>query len=129
MADRAAGAGLQDHRGFPDHLDIALALPLPRLKIVAVRRAFRVILLDTSTYHYKSLRPGQAALELFPSLGATEEMIPAAVKAGGELRNSPLRERGRRRKYADDAARQRAWRRRDEIRYKIRGTKFETKFR
>ncbi len=30
---------------------------------VSIRRACRVFLLDTSTYHYKSRRPGQAALE------------------------------------------------------------------
>ena len=30
---------------------------------VSIRRACRVCLLDTSTYHYKSRRPGQAALE------------------------------------------------------------------
>jgi hypothetical protein len=43
-------------------------------------------------------------------------MIAAAVKAGGELQNPPPRKRGRRRQYADAAARQRAWRRRNEIR-------------
>lgn len=31
---------------------------------VSIRRACRVCLLDTSTYHYKSRRPGQAGLEL-----------------------------------------------------------------
>src|SRR6516164_5131630 len=31
---------------------------------VSIRRACRVIELDTSTYHYKSRRPGQASLEL-----------------------------------------------------------------
>jgi putative transposase len=31
---------------------------------VSIRRACRVFLLDTSTYHYKSRRPGQAPLEL-----------------------------------------------------------------
>lgn len=30
---------------------------------VSIRRACRVFLVDTSTYHYKSRRPGQAALE------------------------------------------------------------------
>jgi putative transposase len=30
---------------------------------VSIRRACRVFLLDTSTYHYRSRRPGQAALE------------------------------------------------------------------
>jgi len=30
---------------------------------VSIRRASRVFLVDTSTYHYKSRRPGQAALE------------------------------------------------------------------
>jgi putative transposase len=30
---------------------------------VSIRRACRVFLIDTSTYHYKSRRPGQAALE------------------------------------------------------------------
>jgi hypothetical protein len=30
---------------------------------VSIRRACRVFLLDTSTYHYKSRRPGQAGLE------------------------------------------------------------------
>jgi hypothetical protein len=56
-------------------------------------------------------------IEALRSAGATEEMLAAAVKAGGELQNSPPRQRGRRRQYADDAARQRAWRRRNEIRY------------
>ena len=31
---------------------------------VSIRRACRVFLVDTSSYHYKSRRPGQAALEL-----------------------------------------------------------------
>jgi hypothetical protein len=57
-----------------------------------------------------------AIVEALRNAGATEEMIAAAVKAGGELQNSPPRQRGRRRQYADDAARQRAWRRRNEIR-------------
>ena len=30
---------------------------------VSIRRACRVLLLDTSSYHYKSRRPGQAVLE------------------------------------------------------------------
>ena len=30
---------------------------------VSIRRACRVFLVDTSTYHYRSRRPGQAALE------------------------------------------------------------------
>jgi putative transposase len=30
---------------------------------VSIRRACRVFLVDTSTYHYKSRRPGQAALQ------------------------------------------------------------------
>jgi putative transposase len=30
---------------------------------VSIRRACRVFLVDTFTYHYKSRRPGQAALE------------------------------------------------------------------
>ena len=30
---------------------------------VSIRRARRVLLLDTSSYHYKSRRPGQAVLE------------------------------------------------------------------
>ena len=30
---------------------------------VSIRRACRVLLVDTSTYHYKSRRPGQAGLE------------------------------------------------------------------
>ena len=34
--------------------------------------------------------------------------MAAAVKAGGELQNSPPRQRGRSRKYYGDAARQRA---------------------
>jgi len=53
------------------------------------------------------------------SAGATEEIIAAAVKAGGDFGNSPPRQRGRRRQYADDAARQRAWQRRNEIRDEI----------
>jgi hypothetical protein len=60
-----------------------------------------------------------AIVEALRKAGATEEMIAAAVKAGGELQNSPRRQRGRRRQYADDAARQRAWRRRNEIRDEI----------
>jgi hypothetical protein len=58
-----------------------------------------------------------AIVEALRNAGATEEMIAAAVKAGGELQNPPPRQRGRRRQYADAAARQRAWRRRNEIRY------------
>jgi putative transposase len=30
---------------------------------VSIRRACRVLLIDTSSYHYKSRRPGQAVLE------------------------------------------------------------------
>ena len=53
-------------------------------------------------------------IEALRSAGATEEMIASAVKAsgesGGEFGDAPPRQRGRRRQYADDAARQRAWR-------------------
>jgi hypothetical protein len=60
-----------------------------------------------------------AIVEALRSAGATEEIIAAAVKAGGELGNSPRRQRGRRREHADDAERQLAWRRRNEIRDEI----------
>ncbi len=56
-----------------DGADIPLALrPVRKRKLVdemrgdwnvSIRRACRVFLVDTSTYHYKSRRPGQAALE------------------------------------------------------------------
>jgi hypothetical protein len=55
-----------------------------------------------------------AILEALRNAGATEEIIAAAVKAGGEFENAPPRQNGRRRKYADGPARQRAYRRRYE---------------
>jgi hypothetical protein len=54
-------------------------------------------------------------VEALRSAGATEEIIAAAVKAGGAFENAPRRQQGRRRKHADHAARTRAWRQRDEI--------------
>ena len=73
-----------------------------------------------------------AIVEALRSAGATEEMIAAAVKAGGKFENSPPSRGGRPRHYADGAARQRAYRRRYEKRYEIpalarRVTKFVTK--
>ena len=58
-------------------------------------------------------------VEALQGAGATEEIIAAAVKAGGEFGDSPPRPNGRPRKYADHAARTRAWRRRYEIRNEI----------
>jgi hypothetical protein len=49
-------------------------------------------------------------IEALRSAGATEEIIAAAVKTAGELGNSPRRRGGRPRKYADRAARNRAYR-------------------
>jgi hypothetical protein len=62
-----------------------------------------------------------AIVEALRSAGATEETVAAVVKAGVELQNSPPRQRGRPRQYADDAARQRAWRRRNDIRDETQG--------
>jgi putative transposase len=39
---------------------------------VSIRRACRVFLVDTSTYRYKSRRPGQAILESKRSTAASE---------------------------------------------------------
>ena len=44
-------------------------------------------------------------IEALRSAGATEEIIAAAVKASGELGNSPPSRGGRPRKHADKAAR------------------------
>jgi hypothetical protein len=61
-----------------------------------------------------------AVVAALRSAGATEEIIAAAVKAGGEFGDSPPRQgTGRKRQYTDTAARKRAWRagrRRDEMR-------------
>jgi hypothetical protein len=50
-----------------------------------------------------------AIVEALRSAGAREEMIAAAIKAGGELGNSTKPRGGRPRKHADDTARKRAW--------------------
>jgi hypothetical protein len=60
-----------------------------------------------------------AVVEALRSAGATDEMFGAAVGAFGALENVPRRQGGRPRKYADGPARQRAYRRRYEIRYEI----------
>ena len=44
----------------------------------------------------------QLVIDAFRSAGATDEMIAAAIKAGGELGNSPPSRGGRPRKHADD---------------------------
>jgi hypothetical protein len=61
----------------------------------------------------------QLVVDALRSAGATEEMLAAAVGAFGAFGDSPRRQRGRRRQYADDAARQRACRARHEIRHEI----------
>jgi hypothetical protein len=50
-------------------------------------------------------------IEALQAAGATEEMIAAAVKASGEFPAPQAARRGRPRKYADDAARKRDWKR------------------
>jgi hypothetical protein len=52
----------------------------------------------------------QLVVDALRNAGATGEMIAAAIKASGELGNSPRRRGGRPRKYADRAARDRAYR-------------------
>jgi hypothetical protein len=64
-----------------------------------------------------------AVIEALRSAGATEEMIAAAVKAGGESRTP--HPGGRPRKHADTAARDRAYRerkKRDETSFDVGGT-------
>ena len=60
----------------------------------------------------------QLVIEAMQAAGATEEMIAAAVKASGEWLKASgefptpqAARRGRPRKYADDAARKRDWKR------------------
>jgi hypothetical protein len=53
----------------------------------------------------------QLVIDALRSAGATEEMIAAAVKASGEFPTPQAARRGRPRKYADDAARKRDWKR------------------
>jgi len=55
-------------------------------------------------------QPIRRRLEALRSAGATEEIIAAALKAGGAFENAPPRKRGRSRKYYDDAARKRGGR-------------------
>jgi hypothetical protein len=62
-----------------------------------------------------------AVVEALRSAGAAEEIIAAAVKAGGEFCDSPPRQRGRRRLYADRALRDRAYRERKKARDEIAG--------
>jgi hypothetical protein len=58
-------------------------------------------------------------VEAIRSAGATEEIIAAAVGAAGTFGDVPPRQRGRPRQYANEAARQRAWQRRNEIHNEI----------
>jgi hypothetical protein len=58
-------------------------------------------------------------VEAIRSAGATEEIIAAAVGAAGTFGDVPPRQRGRRRQYANEAARRRAWQRRNEIHNEI----------
>jgi hypothetical protein len=62
-----------------------------------------------------------AVVEALRSAGAAEEIIAAAVKAGGAFCDSPPRQRGRRRLYADRALRDRAYRERKKARDEIAG--------
>jgi hypothetical protein len=61
-----------------------------------------------------------AVVTALRSAGATEEIIAAAVKAGGEFGDSPPRPNGRPRKHADDASRYRAYRARKRARHETR---------
>ena len=61
-----------------------------------------------------------AIVEALRSAGATEGIIAAAVKAGEEFCDSPPRQRGRRRLYADRALRDRACRERKKARDEMR---------
>jgi len=63
--------------------------------------------------------PLHAIVEALGSAGATEEIIAAAVKAGGEFGGSPPRRGGRPRKYADRSLRDRAYRERKKARDEI----------
>ena len=53
---------------------------------VSIRRACRVFLCDTSTYHYKSRRPGQAHLEQ-----RIREICQTRVRYGYRRVHVPLR--------------------------------------
>ena len=57
-----------------------------------------------------------AIVEALRSAGATEEIIAAAVEAGGAFENAPRRQGGRPRKYADRAGCDRAYRERRKAR-------------
>ncbi len=59
---------------------------------VSIRRACRVFLVDTSSYHYKSRRPGQAALEL-----RIKEICQTRVRYGYRRVHVLLRREGWRR--------------------------------
>jgi hypothetical protein len=48
---------------------------------------------------FPTLQP--EVMDALRSAGATVEIIAAAIKAGGEFCDSPPRQRGRRRQYAD----------------------------
>jgi len=56
---------------------------------VSIRRACRVCELDTSTYHYRSRRPGQAALEL-----RIKEICQTRVRYGYRRIHIQLRREG-----------------------------------
>jgi hypothetical protein len=87
------------------HLFITLA---PVLIVWAKQLFERAMLTLRSASADRSLQP--AVIEALRSAGATEEMIAAAVKAAGEFPiPHPIRG-GRPRKYADRAARDRAYR-------------------
>jgi len=61
-----------------------------------------------------------ALVEALRSAGATEEIIAAAVKAGGAFGDAPPRRGGRPRKYADRSLRDRAYRERKKARDEMR---------
>src|SRR5260221_10788099 len=56
---------------------------------VSIRRSCRVFEVDTSTYHYKSRRPGQAALE-----GRIKEICQTRVRFGYRRIHVLLRREG-----------------------------------